>query len=126
MVRGQTESRRDLHIVVSYPGLPATIIIVYEPHPPKRVTPAERGGGEVMRCVAQRCPGEMGQHRIVHTLVRGGKLVVVEDLPAWVCPACGYSVLDLEERDGLSAFDPIAGGPVRHPAACRLTQAPTV
>jgi hypothetical protein len=44
LIYGQTSRRRDLHIVASYSDLPVTIITVYEPHPPKWVTPTERGG----------------------------------------------------------------------------------
>jgi len=46
LIYGQTEAKRDLHIVVSYSGLPVTIITVYEPCPPKWVTPTLRGGQE--------------------------------------------------------------------------------
>jgi len=58
-----------------------------------------------MECIVQGCPGEMEERRIVHTFVRDGKPIVVEDLPAWVCPVCGYTVLDLEVLDGLFALD---------------------
>ena len=51
-----------------------------------------------MKCIVQGCPGEMEERRIMHTFVRGGKPIVVEDLPAWVCPVCGYTVLDLESQ----------------------------
>lgn len=44
LVYGQTDTGRDLHLVVSYSGLPVTIITVYEPRPPKWVTPTKRGG----------------------------------------------------------------------------------
>ncbi len=44
LVYGQTDLGRDLHIVVSYSGLPVTIITVYEPHPPNWITPTQRGG----------------------------------------------------------------------------------
>jgi hypothetical protein len=46
LVYGRTKSGRDLHIVVSYSGIPVTIITVYEPQPPKWVTPTLRGGIE--------------------------------------------------------------------------------
>ena len=42
LVLGQTESNRDLHLVVSYNGLPVTT--VYEPQPPQWITPTQRGG----------------------------------------------------------------------------------
>ena len=35
LVLGKTGRARDLHIVVSYSGLPVTIITKYEPRPPK-------------------------------------------------------------------------------------------
>jgi len=44
LIYGQTESGRGLHLVVSYAELPATIITVYEPRPPKWITPTMRGG----------------------------------------------------------------------------------
>ncbi|RLC87873.1 MAG: DUF4258 domain-containing protein [Chloroflexi bacterium] len=44
LLYGQTEAGRDLHIVAFYSGLPVTIITVYEPYPPKWVTPTLRGG----------------------------------------------------------------------------------
>lgn len=44
LIYGRAGTGRDLHIVVSYSGLPVTIITVYEPRPPKWVTPTLRGG----------------------------------------------------------------------------------
>lgn len=44
LIHGVTESGRSLHLVVSYTGLPVTIITVYEPRPPKWITPTVRGG----------------------------------------------------------------------------------
>ena len=44
LIHGQTESGRSLHLVVSYAGLAVTIITVYEPRPPKWMTPTVRGG----------------------------------------------------------------------------------
>ena len=79
-----------------------------------------------MKCIVQGCPGEMDKRRIVHTFVRNGKPIVVEDLPAWVCPVCGYTVLDLEVLDSLFAFDPETEEPVRHAPVFRLSLAPTV
>jgi YgiT-type zinc finger domain-containing protein len=59
-----------------------------------------------MKCIVQGCPGEMEQRRIVHTFVRNANPIVVEDLPAWVCPVFGYTVLDLHVLDTLFALDP--------------------
>ena len=77
--------------------------------------------GLTMRCVTQGCPGEMEQRRIVHTFVRNGKPIVVEDLPAWVCPVCGYTVLDLQVLDELFAFDPETELPVGQAPVYRLS-----
>jgi hypothetical protein len=46
LVYGQTQTGRDLHIVVSYLELPVTIITVYEPRSPKWRTPTVRGDDE--------------------------------------------------------------------------------
>ena len=35
-------TRREIEAAIS--GLPVTIITVYEPHPPKWITPTQRGG----------------------------------------------------------------------------------
>jgi YgiT-type zinc finger domain-containing protein len=74
-----------------------------------------------MRCIVQGCPGEMERRRIVHTFVRDGKPIVVEDLPAWVCPVCGYTVLDLEVLDTLFALDPDTAVPVGQAPVFRLS-----
>jgi len=78
-----------------------------------------------MKCIVQGCPGEMEERRIIHTFIRGEKPIVVEDLPAWVCPVCGYTVLDLEVLDSLFAFDPETEEPVRQAPVFRLSLAPT-
>ena len=44
LLYGQTSTGRDLHIVSSYSNLPITIVTVYEPKPPKWITPTQRGG----------------------------------------------------------------------------------
>jgi len=77
-----------------------------------------------MKCVVQGCPGEMEKRQIVHTFVRDGKPIVVEDLPALVCPVCGYTVLDLHVLDTLFALDPEAERPVRKAPVFRLSPAP--
>ena len=77
------------------------------------------------KCIVQGCPGEMEKRRIVHTFVRSGKPIVVEDLPALVCQVCGYTVLDLEVLDSLFAFDPEVEEPIRQAPVFRLSLAPT-
>jgi YgiT-type zinc finger domain-containing protein len=63
----------------------------------------------------------MEERRIVHTFVRRGKPIVVEDIPALVCPVCGYTVLDLQVLDTLFALDPEAEEPVRQAPVFRLS-----
>jgi YgiT-type zinc finger domain-containing protein len=65
----------------------------------------------------------MEQRRIVHTFVRNGKPMLVEDLPALVCPVCGYTVLDLQVLDRLFALDPENETPVRQVPVFRLSPA---
>ncbi len=77
-----------------------------------------------MKCVVQGCPGEMEERRIVHTFVRNGQPLVVEDLPALVCPVCGYTVLDLRVLDTLFALDPETEKPVRHVPVFHLAPMP--
>jgi YgiT-type zinc finger domain-containing protein len=78
-----------------------------------------------MKCVVQGCPGEMEQRRIVHTFVRDGKPMLVEDLPALVCPVCGYTVLDVRVLDELFALDVKNTTPVRQAPVFRLSLAST-
>ena len=73
-----------------------------------------------MKCTVQSCPGEMESRRIVHTFVRNGKPIVVEDLPAYVCPICGYTLLDLELLDTLFSLDPETVSPVGQAPVFRL------
>jgi YgiT-type zinc finger domain-containing protein len=75
----------------------------------------------VIKCIVQGCPGEMEPRRIVHTFVRNGKPMVVEDLPAMVCQVCGYTALSLRVLDGLYALDVEKQTPVRHAPVFRLS-----
>lgn len=77
-----------------------------------------------MKCTVQGCPGEMEPRRIVHTFMRGGKPMLVEDLPALVCPVCGYAVLDLRVLDSLFALDVENEAPVGQAPVFRLSLAP--
>jgi YgiT-type zinc finger domain-containing protein len=73
-----------------------------------------------MQCVTQGCPGEIEDRRIVHTFMRDGNPIIIEDLPALVCPVCGYTVLDLQVLDVLFAFDPATAQPVRQAPVFRM------
>lgn len=67
----------------------------------------------------------MEPRKIVHTFVRKGKPIVVENLPAHVCPICGYTVLDLEVLDTLFALDPETATPVGQAPVFRFPLTPT-
>ena len=69
-----------------------------------------------MKCTVQGCPGEMEERQIVHTFVRDGRLIVVENLPALVCPVCGYTVLDLKVLDLLLGQAPVCRLPLTRAA----------
>jgi YgiT-type zinc finger domain-containing protein len=73
-----------------------------------------------MRCPVRGCPGEMEERQIVHSFVRDGRPIVVENLPALVCPVCGYTVLDLQVLDLLFALDPETATPVGQAPVFRL------
>ena len=77
-----------------------------------------------MKCVTQGCPDEMQERRIIHTFMRDGNPSIVEDLPALVCPMCGYTLLDLHVLDTLFAFDPETAQPVRQAPVFRVSPAP--
>lgn len=44
LLSGQTRAGRNLHLVCSYASMPVVIITIYEPRPPKWLSPVERGG----------------------------------------------------------------------------------
>jgi YgiT-type zinc finger domain-containing protein len=73
-----------------------------------------------VKCIAHGCSGEMEERRIVHMFVRSGKPVVVEDLPAWACPVCGYTALDLHVLNALFTLDPETEEPVCQAPVFRL------
>jgi YgiT-type zinc finger domain-containing protein len=62
----------------------------------------------------------MEERRIVHTFMRDGRPIVVRDLPAWVCPVCGYTVLDVAVLDDLFALDPDTDASVDQAPVFRL------
>jgi len=52
--------------------------------------------------------------------------MVMEDLPALVCPVCGYTVLDLHILDMLFALDPETEQPVKQAPVFRLSLTPAI
>ena len=77
-----------------------------------------------MKCLMKDCPGETEKREITHTFARRGHPMVVEGIPAHVCPICGYTTLDLEILDLLLAFDPKVEQPSRMAPVYRLSGHP--
>jgi YgiT-type zinc finger domain-containing protein len=74
----------------------------------------------MMKCPTSGCPGDMQDKHITHTFIRRGKPIVIENIPAQVCPVCSYTVFDLEVLDWLFAFDPETTVPVSHAPVYRV------
>lgn len=49
---------------------------------------------ESMKCTIAGCPGEYRDKLISQTLIRKGKTIVVEDIPAKECDVCGDILID--------------------------------
>ncbi|MCZ7668998.1 MAG: YgiT-type zinc finger protein [Chloroflexi bacterium] len=45
--------------------------------------------GVMMKCNMTGCPGEYEVRLIVHTVKYQGEIIVINDVPAEVCPVCG-------------------------------------
>ena len=54
----------------------------------------------LMKCIMGGCPGVYEERLITQTYHRGDRLVVVDQIPAEVCPICGDTLLrpDTVER----------------------------
>jgi HTH-type transcriptional regulator / antitoxin MqsA len=53
-------------------------------------------GKKAMNCSIQGCPGEYEARRITHTVRHRGRIVVIDHVPAEVCPICGDVLLTAE------------------------------
>ncbi len=42
-----------------------------------------------MKCSIQGCPGEYEQRKVVHVVHRNDQLMLIDQVPAEVCPMCG-------------------------------------
>jgi YgiT-type zinc finger domain-containing protein len=49
-----------------------------------------------MKCSIEGCPGEYEDRLIVHTVRHHGQVVVIDHVPAEVCPVCGDVLLKPE------------------------------
>ncbi|MHB8481686.1 MAG: YgiT-type zinc finger protein [Nitrospiria bacterium] len=46
-----------------------------------------------MKCNIRGCPGEYEEKKIVHTVRRKDKVIVIDHVPAEVCSICGDTLL---------------------------------
>ena len=49
-----------------------------------------------MKCSIEGCPGEYEEKKIVHTVRHNGQVIVIDHVPAEVCPVCGDVLLKPE------------------------------
>jgi YgiT-type zinc finger domain-containing protein len=49
-----------------------------------------------MKCTIQGCPGKYEERYVVHTVRHCGQVVVIDHVPAQVCPVCGDVLLTPE------------------------------
>jgi YgiT-type zinc finger domain-containing protein len=49
-----------------------------------------------MNCSIEGCPGEYEERTIVHTVRHHGQVVVIDHVPAEICPVCGDVLLKPE------------------------------
>ncbi|MBI4725903.1 YgiT-type zinc finger protein [candidate division TA06 bacterium] len=49
-----------------------------------------------MKCSIEGCPGEYEERKIVHTMRHHGQVLVIDHVPAEVCPVCGDVLLKPE------------------------------
>lgn len=50
----------------------------------------------MMKCTVRGCPGEIEDRKVVHTVRREGKVVVIKGVPAETCTICGDVLLEPE------------------------------
>ena len=67
-----------------------------------------------MKCAVHGCPGEYEERRIVHTVRHRGQVIVIDRVPAEVCPTCGDVLLRPETVRKIEAL-------LEAPAAPRQT-----
>lgn len=49
-----------------------------------------------MKCTIEGCPGEYEERKIVHTVRHQGQVIVIDHVPAEVCPICGDTLFNPE------------------------------
>jgi len=75
---------------------------------------ARRWWQETMKCSIQGCPGSYEHRLIVHTVRRGGDVIVFEDVPAEVCDVCSDMLLTPETIRHLEKLMTLESKPQKH------------
>ena len=65
------------------------------------------------KCSIGSCPGEYEYKRILHTVKHQGSVIVIENVPARVCPVCGDVLLSLSTIEAIEALLKNPGEPAR-------------
>jgi YgiT-type zinc finger domain-containing protein len=68
---------------------------------------------DTMKCSVRGCPGEYESRKITHTVRSSGRVVVIDGVPAEVCPVCGDVLLRPETVRRIEAILLRAGVPDR-------------
>ena len=58
----------------------------------------------VLKCTIEGCPGVYELRTVVHTVKRGGEVMVIDHVPAEVCNVCGDVLLTPETVRRLEAL----------------------
>jgi YgiT-type zinc finger domain-containing protein len=66
-----------------------------------------------MKCTIQNCPGDYEAREITHTVKQQGRIVVIDHVPADVCPVCGDVLLKPETVRHIEALLRDAAKPAR-------------
>jgi|APCry4251928276_1046603.scaffolds.fasta_scaffold137270_3 YgiT-type zinc finger domain-containing protein len=53
------------------------------------------------RCSIKGCPGEYESKTISHLVNHEGKAIIIENVPAAVCPICGDTLLSLDTVEAI-------------------------
>jgi YgiT-type zinc finger domain-containing protein len=66
-----------------------------------------------MKCNIEGCPGEYEQREVVHTVRQGKRIIVIEHVPAEVCPICGDVLFTPETVRNIERLRHTALAPIR-------------
>ena len=66
-----------------------------------------------MKCSIRDCPGQYEERKVVHTVKQNGRVVVIDGVPAEVCPVCGDVLFKPDTVRRIEAILQCAGTPNR-------------